>query len=459
MTRTQRFIHCLDRYLTILLGLSLFAVAFLTYAWTAPPVQAFGDPSEYTFIPWILGIAHPPGYASYTLLAALWQRLVPIGSVAFRTHLLASAAGALSATLVYLIVLRLIQHSALSHQQSTFGRQRFAVHLPALFAGLSLAAATDIWQHSIHTNAHIITLLLATLSTFLLIQWWSSDMDRWLYVFALIAGFSPPHHLLLAFAFPAYAIFIVLVKPRLFLQPKKILALIGCFALGLSVFLYYPLHSPSAPFGATDITSLSTFIHFVSAEGLRVNLFYYGLSDQPTRFGVFFELLKLQYSIVGILLTIPGAIWLVRKAWKPFVLCAVFFLSLYLFIINTVQDVMAYLMLPFMMIAIFSGLGAWAVVVLSDRSNTAERHRVKPWQVLILAVLLLIPMAQLASTYPRVSLRDYTAGGDWVNTVFDRFAGKGEHACCSRHGKRTRPCGWRTTRKGAHRSERCDSST
>src|SRR5512139_4024517 len=298
MTQSQRFLHFFDRrlarHLTSLLGTALFFIAFFTYASTVPPVQVFGDPSEYTFIPWILGIAHPPGYASYTLLAALWQRLVPIGSVAFRTHLLASTVGALSATLVYLIVLRLIQHSALSSRQSATGRQRFALHLPALFAGLSLAAATDIWQHSIHTNAHIVTLLLATSSVFLLIQWWSSSQDRWLYVFALIAGFSPPHHLLLVFAFPAYALFIVLVKPRLFLQPKKVLALLGCFVLGLSVFLYYPLRSPSAPFGPTDITSLDAFFHFVSAEGLRVNLFYYGLGDQPLRFGVFFELLKLQ---------------------------------------------------------------------------------------------------------------------------------------------------------------------
>ncbi len=367
MTRARRFIHFLDRHLTAVLGLALFAVALLTYASTVPPVQVFGDPGEYTFIPWILGIAHPPGYAFYTLLAALWQRLVPIGSVAFRTHLLASTAGALSAALVYLIVLRLIQHSTPGSQPLASGRRRFALHLPALFAGLSLAAATDIWQHSIHANAHIITLLLATSGVFLLIQWWSSGQDRWLYVFAVIAGFSPPHHLLLVFAFPAYAIFIVLVKPRLVLQPRKILALIGCFLLGLSVFLYYPLRSPTAPFGSTDITSLESFIHFVSAEGLRVNLFYYGLGDQLTRFQVFFELLKLQYSVIGLLLVVPGAIWLARKAWKPFVLCAVFFLSLYLFIINTVQDVMAYLMLPFMMVAVFSGLGAWAIVTYRPR--------------------------------------------------------------------------------------------
>ena len=180
----------------------------------------------------------------------------------------------------------------------------------------------------------------------------------------MIAGFSPTHHLLLVFAFPAYAIFIVLVKPRWLIQPKKLLPLIGCFALGLSVWLYYPLRSPTAPFGPTDITSLDTFIHFVSAEGLRVNLFHFGLADQPVRFSVFVELLKLQFSIIGIVLAIPGAIWLARRAFKPFVLCAVFFVTLYAFIINTVQDVMAYLLLPFMMLAVFSGLGAWAILRL-----------------------------------------------------------------------------------------------
>lgn len=441
MIRFQRLTTFLDQYLTALLGILVFVVAFFTYVSTVPPVQVPGDPSEYTFIPWILGIAHPPGYAFYTLLATLWQHLLPIGTVAFRTHILASTAGALSATLVYLIVLRLIKasspltaapplsKSAVSLRERGLGGE-VILHLPALFAGLSLAAATDVWQHSIHTNAHIITLLLATSSVFLLIQWWSSGQDRWLYLFAVIAGFSPPHHLLLIFAFPAYAIFIVLAQPRLFLQPKKILALIGCFLLGLSVFLYYPLRSPSAPFGPNTITSPQAFIDFVSAAGLRVNLFHYGLSDQLTRFRVFFELLKLQYSIVGILLIIPGVIWLARRAWKPLVLCAVFFLSLYFFIINTVQDVMAYLLLPFMLIAVFSGVGAWAIVTFRPRrsAETSEVSPVKTWQVFILVALLLLPIGQLISTYPRVSLNDYTAGGDWVKTVFDRFAGKGEHA-------------------------------
>jgi len=406
-----------QRHLTVFFGAIVFVVAFGFYGASIAPVQVPGDPSEYTFIPWMFGIAHPPGYAFYTLLAGLWQRLVPIGSVAYRTHLLATTAGAVSATLVYLIVQRLIsgRQSAVRNQPSAIH-----IHLPALFAGLSFAAATDVWQHSIHTNAHIITLLLATMSVFLLIEWWRTDQDRWLYIFALIAGFSPTQHLLLVFTFPAYAIFIVLVKPRLVIQPKKLLPLIGCFVLGLSVWLYYPLRSPNAPFGPTDITSFESFIHFVSAEGLRVNLFHFGLVDQPVRFSVFVELAKLQFPVISLLLAILGAIWLARRALKPFVLGAVFFLTLYAFIINTVQDVMAYLLLPFMMLAVFIGLGFWVILSSSKLAVSGK--------VFIATILCLLPVMRFIETAPRVSLTNYTVGADWVNTLFDRFAGKGEHA-------------------------------
>ena len=73
--------HFLHRQLTLIFGAIVFAAAFVAYASTVPPVQVPGDPSEYTFIPWVFGIAHPPGYAFYTLLAGLWQRVMPIGSV------------------------------------------------------------------------------------------------------------------------------------------------------------------------------------------------------------------------------------------------------------------------------------------------------------------------------------------------------------------------------------------
>ncbi|HZY44168.1 MAG TPA: DUF2723 domain-containing protein [Anaerolineae bacterium] len=419
----MNFLHRLNafthKHLTALLGLFIFIAAFGSYVATLAPAQVPGDPSEYTFIPWILGIAHPPGYGFYTLLASVWQHIIPIGSVAYRSNLLAACAGASSATLVYLIVQRLTMGRSIGSPIS-----KTEAHLPAVFAGLSFAAAIDVWQHSLHANAHIITLLLATLSVFLLIEWWSTDRDRWLYLFALIVGFSPAQHPLLIFGFPAYLIFIVLVKPRLFLRPNKILALSSCVLIGLSIFLYYPLRSPTTPFGVSDIHSWDTFLHFVSAEGLRVNLFHFGLADQLTRFSVFINLLQLQFSSISILFAIPGIIWLARRSIKPFVLCFTFLVITYAFIINTVQDVMAYLLLPFMMLAVFIGIGVWVVALAFVRSATLRRLMPIP----IAFALLLIPINTFATNSPRVSLKNYTVGSEWVNAVFDRFAGKGEYS-------------------------------
>nr|HID14960.1 DUF2723 domain-containing protein [Anaerolineae bacterium] len=98
---------------SILVPALLFVAVFALYAATAAPATLFGDPSEYQFIPAILGIAHPPGYAFYTLLAKLWQTLVPLGTIAFRTNLLAAAIGAWTVTVVYLTVreLRITHHA------------------------------------------------------------------------------------------------------------------------------------------------------------------------------------------------------------------------------------------------------------------------------------------------------------------------------------------------------------
>src|SRR4030067_1052077 len=107
MIRLARAVHIPTRHASFLGGAFVFLAAFAAYVSTLTPTPVPGDPSEYTFIPWILGIAHPPGYAFYTLLAALTQRLVPIGDVVYRTHLLAAPAGATNAAPVYAIIIQL----------------------------------------------------------------------------------------------------------------------------------------------------------------------------------------------------------------------------------------------------------------------------------------------------------------------------------------------------------------
>ena len=409
------------RHSPLLGGAFVFLASFIAYLSTLAPDAVPGDPSEYTFIPWILGIAHPPGYATYTLLASLWQHLLPIGSVAYRTHLLAATAGALNATLVYAVVL------TITTRRATRPSHRPAHLLAAMFAGLSFGFATDIWQHSIHANAHVVTLLLATTSLFLLARWQVSDDERWLYVLALVAGLSLAQHPLLAFGFPAYGVFILAVRPRILRQGRTLLKVAASAAIGLSVFLYYPLRSPTTPFGASDIQSWESFVHFVTAEGLRVNLFAFGLADQPERLAVFFNLLQLQFPLISILLAAAGWIGLLRRNRPFWLLATVFLVILYIFVMNTIQDVMAYLMLPFTMIAIL--IGAGTAEILSGVLGDAFTPWLRRAAVVVSATGLIgLTMATALHRAPRLTLRDYTAAQKWVDRVYERFEGKQEGA-------------------------------
>ena len=69
----------------------------LAYGLTLARSVVFGDPTEYTFVAHVLGIAHPPGYAFYTLLGKLFQTLVPLGAVAARMHLLSAVVATVAA--------------------------------------------------------------------------------------------------------------------------------------------------------------------------------------------------------------------------------------------------------------------------------------------------------------------------------------------------------------------------
>jgi hypothetical protein len=418
-----------------LLPILLFCATFALYAATAAPGTLFGDPSEYQFIPAIAGIAHPPGYAFYILLAKLWQTLVPIGTIAFRTNLLAAATGAWAVTAVYLTsreigswyIGKLVDGTG---QSTNYQSTSLPTYLPSLFAALSLAAAADLWQHAIHANAHIVSVALATTHLWLLVRWWRTENDRWLAAFALTLGWAATHHPITLFGVPAYAVFILAVRPRILRRWRTLLALAGCLLLGLAPLLYYPLRSPAVPFGPTDMRTWEGFWRHVTARGLRVNLFHFGLPDQPDRALVFWSLLRLQFSLPVIALVAAGLVWMIRRIPKPALLICAFLATHLLFTLNTVQDVMAYLLIPFAALAVAAGFGAQALAELLARLICRSPLATRKLPLFIVHCSLLIALFYQATLNLQrgISLRDFTAAEEYVAAVHERFAGRGEGA-------------------------------
>uniref|UniRef100_A0A8C8RBL4 Transmembrane protein 260 n=1 Tax=Pelusios castaneus TaxID=367368 RepID=A0A8C8RBL4_9SAUR len=86
---------------------ALGAAVAAAYAVTVPPSVLGGDSGELITAAYELGVAHPPGYPLFTLLAKLVIGLFPFGSVAYRVNLLCGFFGAAAASLLYYTVFRL----------------------------------------------------------------------------------------------------------------------------------------------------------------------------------------------------------------------------------------------------------------------------------------------------------------------------------------------------------------
>jgi len=431
-----------------LLALLLIPIFYLA---TLAQGLVLGDPSEYTLVAHVLGIAHPPGYAFITLLGKLFQTLIPFGEIPWRMHLMSAAAGTASALFVFGAITTIC---STSDSAQPYGR------LASLFGALTVASAVNFWQHAIHANPHIITATFLAANVYLLTKWWAAEARErqgdkevrrkgdssspYLLAFAFLAGLGVTHHPLTVFSFPAYGLFIVWLRPSILWDWRTLLKMVALALLGLAVWLYFPVRSPMQPvFGPPDMNSWEGFRRVVLAEGLRVNLFQFGLIDQGLRAQVFSSLLRLQYSLPTVFLALLGVGYLSRAtsatSKRPLLILYVgAFLCNYLFVINTVQDVMAYLLGPFLLVGLLAGVGLWGFIrLLATRVPAAAGTRLL--LMLLVGLFLLGPLLQVGRNLPRVSLRGYDEGDVYVAAVFDWFDGRGEAAVLLNDWERMTP--------------------
>jgi hypothetical protein len=427
--------------------LLLFLLPIL-YLSTMSRSLVLGDPTEYTFIANILGIAHPPGYAFITLVGHLFQKLIPIGDTIWRMHFLAAVA----AVLACLFVLGIVRTVACNLQPATGN-----LHLlTGILAALLVGTAVNIWQHAIHANPHIITGTFLMANLYFLTKWWAENedkrqkaegrrrTDKWLYVFCLSAGLGVTHHPLTVFGFPAYALFILWIwlgpitnyelritkKIGLLITEKwrTVLVMLGFALLGLSVWLYFPLRSPTTPFGPTTMNTLDGFLAHVLARGLSGSLPYYSLVELPHRALVFWTLLRLQYGLPFIALAGVGLykLWTTARLRPIGLLYTIAFVANYAFTMSLrQQDIMAYLLGPLMLIGMLAGLGLIVLLKwLHHKLKKSVLIRVNPCPIIgvtLLIAFILGPLAQINRNLPHISLRDYSDGADFVTAVFDHF--------------------------------------
>lgn len=281
------------------------------YLFTLAPDILPADNGEFQLVAAQLGVAHPPGFSLYTLLAHLFTRLPLPVTAAYKVNLFSSVTSVLTLLLVYLTVQRLTYHKG-----------------AAVTTVIALGTATTFWSQATTANIRSLTGLFAAAMIYTLVRYRDNAQDKgageqgeksepspppprssaplpqkehWLILFGLAVGFGITHHASLVFMSLLFFLYLLAVDPSLLKEPKRWLRPILAGLVGLLPLIYFPLRAGTGVRGASaGLATLSGFLNHVLALGFRGDLFHF---IEPA-------LLWQRFQVMGNVLTFQFSPWL-----------------------------------------------------------------------------------------------------------------------------------------------------
>jgi hypothetical protein len=200
-------------------------VALAVYARTLAPTVVGGDSGELVAVGASLGVAHPPGYPLYTLLAHAFTFL-PVGGVAFRVNLLSAVCGALAAAVLCRAV-------------------RLATETPwcGMLAAGVCAFSPLVWPYAVTAEVFPLNDLFVAALVLCVVEADRAEAPGsrrlWLGAFALCAGLGAANHHTIVFVAGPFAVYL-LARSRALLTPRFASILAALAVAGASVYLYLP---------------------------------------------------------------------------------------------------------------------------------------------------------------------------------------------------------------------------
>jgi hypothetical protein len=341
-----------------------------------------------------LGVAHPSGYPTYTLLARLFS-YVPVGTLAYRTNLLSAVCAALAAGL-------------LCRSAQFLLPGRYSLMLSAA-AALTLAFSSLYWSQAVITEVYALLALLAATLLWLLIRWRNNGRDCNLWLAGLVMGVGLGNHLTLAFALPAALVLLWPERKRWF-RVGALLPAMLLFVLGLSVYTYLPLaaaHRPPVNWG--DPRTWDRFLWIVTAKQYQAFVFGLPIEGIPGRLATWANLLGDQFGWWGLALSLAGAWWW-RQRDRRFLLFSLTWmvpLGVYAFFYKP-GDSQVYLIPVFLLLALWWAEGARYLIYLSERLRPI-------WQQAVLVLVLLLPLGSLVLHWQTADLSDDWYARDFIH--------------------------------------------
>ncbi len=250
---------------------AVFLAALLLFSWTLAPTVTLTDSGELIVVAQGLGVAHPPGFPLWVILAHL-ASLVPLGNVAVRINFSSALFAALACSMLTLVVSELMITAAYLPARKGGAQQRkravdsgidrLLVFAPALGAGLLMAFSRTLWSYATIAEVYTLNTLLILIVFFLMLRWRRRIIadrrekggpvtihDSWLYAAAAVFGFAlGVHHVTVGLTLPALAVIVYRTEGlRFFTRRRLVYAALISIAAMVAVYAYLPFAASRSP--------------------------------------------------------------------------------------------------------------------------------------------------------------------------------------------------------------------
>ncbi|PYL11149.1 MAG: hypothetical protein DMF48_08365 [Verrucomicrobia bacterium] len=433
---------------------AVFLVALVVYSWTLAPTVTLTDSGELILAAYGLGVAHPPGFPLWVMLAHL-ASLVPVGSVAVRINFSSAVFAALACATLTLVVAELLvtaSYFAASRRRNKTARQSrntdssntqiFLIFAPAVGAGFLMAFSRTLWAYATITEVYTLNALLIRLVFFLVVRWRRriietrrdssaavTTHDTWIYAAAFVFGLAMGvHHVTVALTLPAIAVVVYRTEGLRFFASRRLLyaALISITALIL-VYSYLPWaasRSPAMNWG--NPRSLQEIWWHITGRQYRV-FFSFSPAAIGTQFAEFCRMAFREFGFAWLPLTLFLAVAGLASAYKRhrtafwFLLLIVLADLAYALSYEIAEDKDAYYLPAFISIAIAAGLGIQWLIQL------AASKRSPMWTPSIAAAtaIVLTSATAFSANWPFNNRRHYFIADDYVENLFSTIAPNG----------------------------------
>ena len=443
----------------------VFLLTLILYAWTLAPTVTLVDSGELIVVARFLGVAHPPGFPLWTVLAHM-ASLVPWGNVAARVNFSSAVFGALACGMLTLVVAELMIAASYAapkratakrnlHQDWKARRQSYRettneglessqfIYASALGSGLLLACARTLWAYATITEVYALNTFLF-ISVFFLIAHWRRRIleetrragmagvaghnlpsitghDVYLYAGSLVFGLAlGVHHVTVALTLPALAIIVYRTQGlRFFLSKRLLFSALVSFAALVAVYAYLPLAAARSPIiNWGDPRTFEQIWWHITGRQYQVFLSF-SLSEMGTQFWEFCQMVSREFGVVWMPVALAFAAVGFHSAFKRdrtvfwFLVLILGVNLLYCLSYTIAEDKDAYYLPPFVSLTIAVGFGLHRVMQLA--LSTAALAR-KEYISAALPLVLVVGIA-LIGNWPFNNRRHYFIASDYVENL------------------------------------------